>query len=99
MSGIRDGDCLCNRPAGVSFLQVLGQRVGVAGAEELFRRWEQAGREPAELTAEEVLAGLRERNYVSAAVEGGYVEAARCEYARWRTRAGRPAGTGGDAQG
>jgi hypothetical protein len=89
MSGVRDGDCLCNRPAGVSFLQVLGQRVGISGAEELFRRWLQAGRQPAGLSAEEVLAGVRERNYVSAAVEGAYVEAIRAAYAIWRPQASR----------
>jgi hypothetical protein len=99
MSGVRDGDCLCDRPAGVSFLQILGQRVGVSGAEELFGRWQQAGREPAGLSAEEVLAGLRERNYVSASVEGAYAESARDAYARWRARVGRTDGRGNDAQG
>jgi hypothetical protein len=99
MSEIRDGDCLRNRPAGVTFLRVLGQRVGVSGAEELFRRWLQAGRQPGGLSAEEVLAGVRERNYVSTAAEDAYVEAIRTAYARWRVRIGQPAVGRGDAQG
>ncbi len=48
---IPDGDCLCNRPAGVTFVEVLGQRVGLSGAEELFRRWQQNGRKPPRLAA------------------------------------------------
>ena len=36
---------------GVTFLQVRGQRIGISGTQELFTRWLQAGREPAELSA------------------------------------------------
>ena len=35
---ISDGDCLCNRPLGVTFIEVLGQHVGLFGVEELFGR-------------------------------------------------------------
>jgi len=99
MAGIRDGDCLCNRSAGVSFLEIQGQRVGISGAEQLFRAWQAAGREPADLQAAEILAGLRDRNYVSAAAEGPYVEAARAAYACWHGRAQQAAGAARDAEG
>jgi hypothetical protein len=99
MSGIRDGDCLCNRPAGVTFVVVQGQRVGLSGTEELFKAWLQAGREPSGLSAGEVLTGVRKRNYVSAPVEDAYVEAVRSAYGRWCARAARPAQSKADAQG
>jgi len=97
---IRDGECFCNRPAGVTFVEIAGRRVGISGAEELYGGWLQAGRDPAGLSDEEVLAGLRESNYVGSSVEGAYAEAIRSAYSRWRTRIGQPAGGGrSDAQG
>ncbi len=99
MSGIRDRDCLCNHPAGVTFFEILGQRVGISGAQELFRRWLQAGREPAGLSPAEVLAGVRERNYVSALAERAYVEAVRSAYACWSARAGQAVQRTSHAQG
>ena len=91
---IRDGDCLCNRPTGVTFVDIAGRRVGISGAKELYRGWLEAGRDPAGLSDEEVLAGLRESNYVGSSVEGAYAEAIRSAYSRWRTRIGQPAGGG-----
>jgi len=96
---IGGGDCLCNRPAGVSFLEAMGQRVGISGAQELFRRWLQAGREPAELQAAEVLAGVRERNYVNSAAGGVYVEAVCGAYGSWRAHTQRAPAEDSDAQG
>jgi hypothetical protein len=86
---IRDGDCLCNRPAGVIFIEVLGQRVGLSGTEELFSRWGRTGWKPSDLTAAQVLSGLRDRNYVGEAVEEQYVEAIRACYAHWLCRSRR----------
>jgi len=97
---IRDGDCLCNRPTGVTLVDIAGRRIGISGAEELYRDWLQAGKDPAGLSDEEVLASLRESNYVSSSVEGAYAEAIRSAYSRWRTRIGQPTGGGrSDAQG
>lgn len=91
-----EGDCLCNRPAGVTFIEVMGQRIGLSGTEELFSRWAAEGRKPEELEAGEILSGLRERNYVSRSVERHYVEAVRAAYARRLRRAEKAAA---DAQG
>lgn len=85
---VRDGDCICNRSPGVTFLDVLGQRVGVSGAEALFARWAAEGLEPERVPAERILAGLRERNYVAEAAAPHYAEAARGAYARWRGERG-----------
>jgi hypothetical protein len=80
---------LCNRAAAVTFIEVLGQRVGLSGTEELFSRWGSAGWEPSDLTATQVLSGLRDRNYVGEAVEEQYVEAVRARYAYWLRRSRR----------
>lgn len=89
MAVIRDGDCLCNRPAAVNLVEVLGQRVGLSGTEELFSRWGIKGWEPSVLTAAQILSGLRERNYVSETAAAAYVEAVRAAYALWRRCAGK----------
>lgn len=64
---------------------VQGQRIGLSGLSELFVRWADAGRRAADLGVDEVLAALREKNYVSRSVEGQYFEAARAAYARWES--------------
>jgi len=85
-SMISDGDCLCNRPSGEIFVEVLGQRVGLSGIEELFKRWHETGREPSELSITEVLTTIREKNHISETVEYAYVEAVRTYYAAWLKR-------------
>ena len=83
---ISDGNCLCNRPSGVMFIEILGQRVGLSGAEDLFSRWRTTDRKPSDLSNKEILTGLREKNYVSQAVESSYTEAVRTCYAAWLKR-------------
>lgn len=90
-AGIQDGDCLCNRPAGVAFIQIQGQRVGLSGLPQLFARWSAGARQPDQLETDEVLAAIREKNYVSRSVEGLYAEAVRTAYARWRLQADKGA--------
>jgi hypothetical protein len=90
-AGIQDADCLCNRPAGVSFILIQGQRVGLSGIGEVFARWSATSRRPDQLDAGEILAALRERNYVSRSVEGQYVEAVRAAYASLRPQADKGA--------
>jgi len=85
-SMIPDGDCLCNRPSGVMFIEILGQSVGLTGAEDLFRHWRITDRGPLELSDKEILNGLPEKNYVSEATESGYTEAVRTCYAGWLKR-------------
>ena len=80
---IPDGDCCCNRSAGVTFVEIAGRRVGLTGIEELFRGWQKSGLEPSSLSAAEVLAGVRNKNYESTAVEDLYVEALRIRYSAW----------------
>jgi hypothetical protein len=36
---IPDGDCPRNRPPGLMFIKILGQKVGLSGVEDLFSRW------------------------------------------------------------
>jgi hypothetical protein len=77
---IRYRDCLCNRPAAVTLIEAPGQRVGLSGTEKLFSRWASSGWDPSDLTATQVLSGLRDRNCVGEAVEEQYVEAVRARY-------------------
>ena len=59
---ISNENCLCNRPSGVMFIEILDRRVGFPGVENLFRRWKTTDREPLELSEREILTALRERN-------------------------------------
>ena len=85
-SVIPDGDCLCNRPLEVTFIEILGQRIGLSGVEDLFRRWQITDREPPDLSDKDVLTAVREKNYVSGSVARAYVEAVRTQYATWLNR-------------
>jgi len=76
----------------VTYLVVLGQRVGLRGIEGLFSRWESEGREPEDLRDVEILSALRERNYLSDAAAPAYAEAARGAYAGRFRRSTHPAG-------
>lgn len=88
MATIRDRDGLYNRPAAVTLTEVPGQRVGLSGTEEMFSRWASSGCEPSDLTATQVLSGLRDRNYMGETVEEQYVEAVQARYA-YRLRRSR----------
>ncbi|UCF98355.1 MAG: hypothetical protein JSV89_02185 [Spirochaetaceae bacterium] len=68
------------------FIEILGQRVGLSGVEDLFSRWRTTDREPSNLSKKEILTGLREKNYVSEAVESGYTEAMRTCSSTWLNR-------------
>jgi len=80
---ISNGNCLCNSPPGVMFIEILGQRVGLSGVEDLFSRWRKTDREPSDLSKKEIHTGLREKISVSEAVESSYTEAVRTCYAAW----------------
>ena len=81
-----DGNCLCNRPSGVMFIEILDRRVGLSGVEDLFSRWRTTDREPSDLSKKEILTGLQKKNYVSEAVESSYTEAVRACYVAWLKR-------------
>jgi hypothetical protein len=59
-----------------------GVQVGLVGLEEAFERFRTEGREPSPTLAEDLLAAIRERNYVSRArkVEKEYEAALLREY-------------------
>ena len=77
-------DCLCKAMPGVIHLEVRGATVGMAGLRELFLRWKEANRKPDDLTDQEILKGIRARNYVPEPVEADYVAAVRGLYAARR---------------
>jgi len=87
--GIREGDCLCNRFPGVTYVEVLGQRVGLSGAEALFARWAAEGLGPEELPVARILVELREKSYVAEAAAPQYAEAVRGAYAQRRCGRGK----------
>jgi hypothetical protein len=76
------GGCSCDPKSRITRLTVAGVQVSVSGVTELFAGWRAAQREAAELTDEEIIAGLRKRNYVSGTTEAEYAEAIRSLYAR-----------------
>ena len=77
-----NGGCSCNPGSGLTRLTVAGAQVGLSGIEELFAQWRASGRQAAELSGREVLAGLRKRNYVGRSVETEYTTAILALYAR-----------------
>lgn len=86
---ISGGDCLCNRPSGVPFVEILGQRLGLSRVEELFRRWQIMDRELSDLSDNGILTAVREKNYISETVEYAYVETLRTHYAAWLKQSGK----------
>jgi len=77
-----NGGCSCNPDPGLTRLTVAGVEVSVKQAAELFEQWRAGRRRAAELSDEEILAGLRRHNYVSRSVEAEYAQAMRSLYAR-----------------
>ena len=77
-------DCLCKAMPGVTHLEVRGATVGMAGLRELFLGWKEANRKPDDLKHQEILKGIRARNYVPELVEADYVAAVRGLYAARR---------------
>jgi hypothetical protein len=76
-----NGGCSCDPRSRITRLTVAGAQVSLSGVSELFAEWRAAKRQAAELSREEILAGLRKGNYVSSRVEAEYAEAVRALYA------------------
>jgi hypothetical protein len=75
------GGCSCDPKSCITRLTVAGVQVSLSGVTELFAEWRAWQRQAAELSNEEILAGLRKHNYVSTNVEAEYAQAIRSLYA------------------
>jgi len=64
-------------------VNIGGQQVGLAGLDSAFVDWRAAGRSPAELTAEELVAAITRGNYVPPSLRSDYGEAVRKLYREW----------------
>jgi hypothetical protein len=69
----------------VTFVEIAGQRVGLSGIYELSRGWRKMGLVPSSLSAAEVLAGVRKKNYMIATLVDPYAEASRIRGSAWLT--------------
>jgi hypothetical protein len=76
-----NGGCSCDPKSSLTRLTVAGTQVGLHAVAELFEQWRTGQRQAAELSDEEILAGLRKHNYVSTNVEAEYAQAIRSLYA------------------
>ena len=62
---ISDENCLCSRPSGVMFIEIMGQRVGLSGVEDFFNRWRTTDREPSDLSNKEIRTGPESEGHLT----------------------------------
>lgn len=81
--------CPCSPEPGITLLTVAGGQVGLNAVDALFSRWRAGQRQPADLSDEEILNGVRKHNYISRNVEQKIAGAIRSLYARFCANEGK----------
>jgi hypothetical protein len=64
-------------------ITVGGSQVGIAGLEDIFRSWKEAGKKAQDLSKDQIIQAIRKYNYVIPHLEGEYAAAITALYATY----------------